>query len=300
MAESTLFVGESSFSCKVADVSQVSALSKERLEILKLISKKPMYSAEIARELSMPEQTVYYHMRALVSAGLVELAGFEQKQGGTAKRYSFGADSLGLVFSQASAKGLRVSRQSKLPSFLAPFVRNGVFDGHFVLGSPDPHGQFRSRGSEFCAMEAAMYFGGFCSFEYPLYYLDTEISAESRRGNLVALGGPKVNTLVNEMNDKLPIRFEKGFSVHSALSGKKYTEDVGVVQVAPNPFNPKSRVLVISGNSHHGTRVGVLGLLRHYKELEKGNAFAPDSIAKVFAGFDEDSDGIVDTVEVLE
>lgn len=300
-AQATLFVNEEGYSSKLADFAQVSALSKDRLEILKLLAAEPMYPAEIARQLKLPEQTIYYHMRSLVSAQLVEISSEEQKQGGTAKRYSFPADSLSVLLSERKAKSARISRQRKIPGFFEPFVRNGVFDARMVVGSPDPHGPYRSRGSEFCATEVAMYLGGFCSFEYPLYYLDTELTEQQRRHNLIALGGPKVNTLVNDVNASLPIRFDKSnFSIYSSLSKKKYTEDVGIVELVPNPFNPKSKMLVIAGSSHHGTRIGVLGLLRHQKEFEKGNAFDSSVMAKVIAGYDEDSDGIVDTVEILE
>jgi DNA-binding transcriptional ArsR family regulator len=300
-AQATLFVGDEAYTSKIADFSQASALSKERLEILKLLSSQPMYPAEIARELKLPEQTIYYHMRALTSAGLVEISSLEQRQGGTAKRYAFTADSISVMLSERKAKSPRIARQRKLPKYFEPFVRNGVFEGRMVVGSPDPHGPYRSRGSEFCAAEVAMYLGGFCSFEYPLYYLDTEVAEQQRKQNIIALGGPKVNTLVNDVNSHLPIRFDKtDFSIYSSLSKKKYSEDVGIVELVQNPFNPKSKLLIIAGSSHHGTRIGVLGLLRNQRELEKGNAFDSGVMAKVIAGYDEDSDGIVDTVEILE
>ena len=301
MTEAALFIGESSYSSKIADAKQFPSLSKERIEILRLVAKQPMYPAEIARELGMPEQTAYYHMRALVSANLVELAGTEHKQGGTAKKYSFPAESLSLLLSQRGAHGLRVQRTGNPPPFLSPFIKSGVFDGAYVVGSPDPHGPFRSRGSEFCIAEMAMFAGAFCSFDYPLYYLDTELTDALKKRNIIALGGPKVNTFVNEVNSSLLIHFERGsFAVYSSLSRKKYSEDVGVVASVANPFHNSSRLLVVAGNSHHGTRVGVLGLLRHAKALEKGNFYDSSVVAKVFAGFDEDADGIVDAVEILE
>jgi len=299
--QATLFVGDEGYSSKLADFSQVAALSKDRLEILKLLCAEPMYPAEIARQMKLPEQTIYYHMRSLVSAGLLEISSEEKKQGGTAKRYTFSADSLSVILTGRKQKSPRITRQQKLPKIFEPFVKNGVLSGRMVVGSPDPHGQYRSRGSEFCASEVAMYLGGFCSFEYPLYYLDTEISEQQKKQNIIALGGPKVNTLVNDVNSHLPIRFDKtDFSIYSTLSKKKYTEDIGIVELVENPFNPKSKMLIVAGSSHHGTRIGVLGLLRHFKEFEKGNAFDSDVMAKVIAGYDEDSDGIVDTVEILE
>jgi hypothetical protein len=52
--------------------------------------------------------------------------------------------------------------------------------------------------------------------------------------------------------------------------------------------------------THFGTRVAVLSLLQKTRELEKGNFHDSSKIAKVVQGFDENGDGIVDAVEILE
>lgn len=44
----------------------------ERLYILALLSRRPMYVSEIARELKMPYPLVHLHLKALERVGLVE------------------------------------------------------------------------------------------------------------------------------------------------------------------------------------------------------------------------------------
>ena len=50
--------------------------------------------------------------------------------------------------------------------------------------------------------------------------------------------------------------------------------------------------MMIAGRTRAGTRAAVLGLRKFFEELKKGYI--------VVQGFDEDGDGIVDSVELLE
>jgi DNA-binding transcriptional ArsR family regulator len=289
-----------SLDVKMVGGREFSALSEERLRILSALAKEPHYPAELAKQLGMPAQTAYYHVRSLLKAGLIELVEYQQRQGALAKRFKASAPAFAFVAGE-KWKPFQQALQKKAPKFFAPLVENGFFDGFFVVGSPDPHGEYRARGSELCAMELAMSMGSFASFDYPLYLLDTELREEHKKRNLVAIGGPKVNTLVHELNPALPIRFDEGsFDVRSTLSGKKYSENVGIVELVPNPFNKSKKVLVASGRDHGSTRVAILAILAKREKLEEGNAHDRAVIAKVVQGFDEDADGIVDTVEILE
>lgn len=275
------------------------ALSGDRLRILKALTEKPSYPAELAKELGMQVQSVYYHVRLLHDAGLIELRDYEEKGGAIAKRFACPTPALAFVL-RSEWKPFSSPTLSP-PSFLRSFVSDGHFDAKIVLGSPDPHGRYRARGMDYAAVELAMYFGGFASFNYPLYYLDTELKDEHKKGNLVLIGGPKVNTLLDQLNTELPIRFEdKTFDVFSSLSNKKYGENVGILEIVANPFNKHKKIFVVAGLNHLATRVAVLALLKERSRLEEGNLFNHDVFAKVVQGFDEDGDGIVDAVEVLE
>lgn len=290
-----------SLNAAVVGEGSLGVLSKDRLRILRCLCSEPKYPAQVARELKMQVQTVYYHMRLLAEEGLAKFVESEEKGGATAKKFACAGDALAVVVNERGWKAFSAGALAKPPAFLKGFFAGGYFDAKFVLGSPDPHGKYRARGSELCAAEAAMLLGRFGAFDYPLYYLDTEMREAARKQNLVVLGGPKVNSFLGEINSSLPVYFEeKTFTIRSRLSGKSYEENVGVVEVVENPFNKSKKILVLAGTNHLSTRVAVLALLKEQKKLEKGNHFDAGVFASVVQGFDEDGDGIVDAVEVLE
>lgn len=285
---------------EIVDEKAFSVLSRDRLRILRALSEEALYPAELAKRLDEQVQTVYYHVRLLQKAGLLNLVEYEEKGGALAKKYKANANAIAFVLKE-DWKPFHSGKENKHPSFLSPFISSGFFDGKFVVGSPDPHGKYRTRGSEFCAMELAMFLGNYACFSYPLYFLDTELRDKAKRDNLILLGGPKVNTLVSEVNPSLPIAFdEKTFDLKSSISKKTYTENVGVLEIVDNPFNKSKKIMVVAGSTHLGTRIGVLALLKYQKKIKEGNLYDSSKVAKVLQGFDEDGDGIVDAVEVLE
>lgn len=280
-------------------VDSFSVLSKDRLRILIELSKKPRYPAQLARELGLQQQTVYYHVRLLAKAGLIRIEDYEEKGGALAKRYVITTDALTLVL-RDDWKPFR-DRTGKPPAFLAPFINNGALDARLVIGSPEPHGKYRARASEFCVAELGAWLGSFAAVKHPFYYLDTELNTSRKRESLFVVGGPKVNTFLSEINSSLPIRFKaNSFEVYSSLSKKTYAEEVGVIQTIPNPFNKSKPLFVVAGSHQQGTRVAVLALMRESRKLAKNNIFNSGVFAHVVQGFDEDGDGVVDAVEILE
>jgi len=278
----------------------VASLSRERLAILKALAKEPKYPAELAREMKMPVQTIYYHMHMLDQAGLIKVEQQVARRGAVAKKYALSVDAVSVVFRSAWRPFIQQSK-SKIPAIFSPFIANGTLDAKMVLGSPDPHGKYRARGSEYCAAELAMMLGQFTEFSPPLFCLDTEARVELKHKNLILLGGPKVNTVVNDINEHLSIYFEgKTFGICSRLSGKRYEENVGIVEIVENPFNRSKKILLAAGLNQAGTRTAVLALVKELDKISEGNMFDKKQLAHVVQGFDEDGDGIVDTVEILE
>ncbi|MGB9577176.1 MAG: helix-turn-helix domain-containing protein [Candidatus Norongarragalinales archaeon] len=300
LVEGKLVVEDKSVSVKLVEEAALHNLSADRLRILRALACEPKYPAQLAKEMGEQVQTLYYHVRLLQRAGLVKLVEYEEKGGALAKKYAVAADGLALVLNDSAWKPF-LARTQKPPSFFKPFVSGGVFDGKMVVGSPDPHGPFRMRGSDLCAAEIAMVLGAFASFSFPLYLLDTEVRESHRKQNLLLVGGPKVNLLVAEANPFLPVRFNKSFSgVESDLSGKRYSENVGVIELVESPFNRMRKLLLVGGLNHSGTRAAVLAIAKHLSEVEKGNSRSSSVFARVVEGFDEDGDGVVDAVEFLE
>ena len=67
-----------------------------RLQIMSLLTGAELTAAEVARELGLTHANSSYHLRNLLAAGLITVAGEEKIRGGMAKRYRYevrGADS---------------------------------------------------------------------------------------------------------------------------------------------------------------------------------------------------------------
>ncbi len=296
--QAKLVYEERALDAKIIGKKTLKIFSEDRLRILESLSEKPKYPAEVAKELKMHLQTAYYHFNLLEKAGVITRGITEERRGALAKKFVFDADALAVVVKEEWKPF--AGKKKKPPSFFEGFVKDGFLNAKIIVGSPDPHGPHRARGSELCAMELSAMLGAYASFEYPLYYLDTEARESVLKQNLFLLGGPKVNTILEKANKHMPIRFDQEFGVVSKVSGKNYAENVGIIESFESPFAENKRVFAIAGSDHHATRVGILAMIKKRRELEKGNNFDSSVFAKVAQGFDEDGDGIVDEVEILE
>jgi DNA-binding transcriptional ArsR family regulator len=288
-----------SMDCLEVGSKAMGVLSEERLKVLRLLSEGPKYPAEIARQMGVEIQSIYYHIRLLEKSKLIRFLEYEERGGAAAKKYCLASNALSIIIKE-DWKGF-AGKSQKIPTLISPFIQNGFFNGKIIVGSPDPHGKYRARGSEFSMMELTMLLGQYCTFAPPLYLLDTIATEKDRTSNLILAGGPKVNTIVGEINKSLPIRFEKdSFTIYSTLSKKKYGENVGVVELINNPFSKNSKLLLIGGLNYAGTKSAVLSILTKMNELEKGNKYDSKIMAKVVQGYDEKGSGMIDTVEILE
>ena len=283
-------------------------------KILTMLSKKEMYPLEIARELGMHEQKVYYHIRKLVKAGAITVEREEKKKGATAKYYRTISQAFGIEFPD----GYKViqnlcllSIDQQLQEFFKEFICNGVFDGKIVVGSPQPHGPFKTSARDgHYAAHLGLFMGQFAKMpsEFAVK-LDVDVKAEKEeKNNLILVGGPGTNLLTQEINEYLPIKFimqssEQGFLL-GGLSSKKtlqvYTsDDSGLVAKIVNPWDKTKRIVILAGNKAVGTKACVLALTNFWKKtLQKYTG--EDTFAVVIQGFDLDGDGKVDSIEVNE
>lgn len=70
------------------EVASLRALAHPlRLRMLSLLTGAELSAAEVARELGITHANASYHLRALLAADLLEVAGEERIRGGVAKRY---------------------------------------------------------------------------------------------------------------------------------------------------------------------------------------------------------------------
>ena len=284
-------------------------------KILSLLSEREMYPLEIARELGIHEQKVYYHIRKLVKAGAIVITKEEEKKGATAKYFRATSPAFGIELSQEYRTIKKVSTlnmEEKVQRFFKEFTRNdGTFDGKIIVGSPTPHGPFKTSARDgHYASHLAFFLGQFVKMpEDFAIKLDVDVKAEKEeRNNLILVGGPGTNLLAQEVNEHLSIRFsmqasQEGYlfgGLVSKTTGRVYTADnVGVVAKIANPWDSSKRIVVVAGNKAVGTKACVLALTNFCEKTLKSYT-GQEPFAKVVQGFDLDGDGKVDSIEVLE
>ncbi len=270
-------------------------------KILKLISNEAKYPADIAKDLKVHEQKVYYHIRNLEKAGLIKIAKKEAKQGAWANYYILTEPAFVVKFKELQ-QTQKISQFRNESSYLEPFIKDGKLDALIVVGSPDPHGPDKARSRDgYYGIDLALFFGTFLNY-VPQFNvkLDTDVRENDLDNNLILLGGPITNKTTAQFNDKLPVKFENG-NIKSSLSNEIYPQDeAGLIVKIKNPLNKDKSILIVAGKRFSGTRASIIAFLKHFKRLAGGNIHNHNVMANVVEGIDLDSDGIVDDVEFRE
>jgi len=290
-------------------------LNKLGWKILAMLSETEMYPLEIAKKLGIHEQKVYYHIRKLAKAGAIVVSREEEKKGATAKYYKVVSPAFGIelpVEYRPLQRLSLVSVDEQMQEFFKEFIRkDGTFQGKIVVGSPTPHGPFKTSARDGHYASYLTFFLGQLAKtpEEFAIKLDVDVKAEKeQKSNLILVGGPGTNLLTQEVNEYLPIRFnmqssKQGFLFGGLVSRKTahvYTADtVGLMAKIVNPWNDTNRIIVLAGNKAVGTKACVLALTDFWKKTLKGY-HGEDAFARVVQGFDLDGDGKVDSIEVLE
>ena len=284
-------------------------------KILTMLSEEEMYPLEIARQLGVHEQKVYYHIRKLEEAGAIKVEREEKKKGETAKYYKTVSPAFGVEFPKGYTTIRNLSLQSmdgQIQRFFKEFVNGkGILEGKIVVGSPTPHGPFKTSARDgHYAAHLTLFIGQFAKMPADFAIkLDVDVKAEKEEKNyLILVGGPGTNLLTQEINNYLPVRFnmqssDQGFLLGGLSSEKTlrvYTADAtGLIAKIVNPWDTTKRIIVLAGNKTVGTKACVLALTNFWKKTlqEYGGE---DTFATVIQGFDLDGDGKVDSIEVME
>jgi len=277
------------------------------LKIIKELGKHPSCPMDVARNLGVHEQKVYYHIRNLEKLGLIKVIDKEERVGAIAKIYSPTSSVVSFKLFDGEHINDIKTRAAEL-KFLKPFIQDGELNSIIVVGSPDPHGKYKAPASDgYCAIDLGMFLGQFITDSgAPYYKLDTQVRKEDLKNNMIIIGGPKTNIIADKINKQLPIYFDYSdeyleWNIVSSLSKTVYRESrIGFLARIQNPFSDGKEIIIFSGKGFKGTRAAVLAFIKHLKKIMKGNSVKPDTIAKVVQGIDIDSDGIIDEVEFLE
>ena len=290
-------------------------LGKLTWEILIMLSKEEMYPLEIARQLGVHEQKVYYHIRKLAKAGAITVEREEKKKGATAKYYKTVSPAFGIEFPKGYKTIPKISLlniDEQIQSFFNEFVdEKNVLEAKIVVGSPTPHGPFKTSARDgHYAAHLTLFIGQFAKMPKDFAIkLDVDVKAEKEeKNNLILVGGPGTNLLAQDINEYLPIRFnmqssDQGFllgGLSSEKTARVYTADAaGLIAKIVNPWDKTKRIVVLAGNKAVGTKACVLALTSFWKKTLQGYR-DEGSFATVIQGFDLDGDGKVDSIEVME
>jgi len=290
-------------------------LDKLSWKILSFLNEKAMYPLELARQLGLHEQKIYYHIRKLQKSGAICVEREEKKKGAIAKYYRTVSPAFGIEFPHGYKYMQRPSllgASQQIHDFFKEFINSeGAFEGKIVVGSPTPHGPFKTSARDgHYAAHLAIFLGQFAKMpqEFAIK-LDVDVKAEKEeKNNLILVGGPGTNLLTQELNDHLPIRFSMQSSAQGYLfgglvsqkTGVVYTADVaGLVAKIPNPWDSSKQIIVLAGNKEVGTKACVLALTNFWRKTLQ--AYRNNGVfAAVIQGYDLDGDGKVDSIEVSE
>jgi len=283
-------------------------LQPMRWKILQELAGVDQCARELSKKLNASQQVVCYHLKELEKAGFIRLQRRERRRGATAKYYRAEHTAIAVIASrlgESETPTEETNLSEASTRLLAPYVTNGLFDGHIVLGSPDQHGIFKERD---LGGYHASYLTFFLGSLLPLartnvIRLDTELTQQEILGNLILVGSPRVNTIAMMMNEFLPITYELSGPdvIMSTISERTYAEPQdGAVQMIQNPMNPNSKVIILAGNETVGTQASILAFVKYTEDIAAGNVFNREIVARVVSGVDSNQDGIVDDAEFLE
>ncbi len=277
-------------------------LNENSLRILKALAKKPTYPNEIARELGIHEQKVYYYINNLKKAGLVTVIREEIKKGAVSKYYAPTSNAFGFEIKKSRVEE---KEDSKAREFFQEFVNNGVFEGSVVVSAPFKHGPYMTTARDgHTAVHLAMFIGKYCSLPNRFVVkFDTEAKAEhEEKRNLIIIGGPATNIITNELNNFLKIKFEwdKIWELHSSFTNKHYDgEDISLIAKITNPWDKSKKVILLSGLKHEGTKASIIAITQYHDKVLRKYEQGKDFYC-VIRGLDKDGDGKTDDVKVLE
>jgi hypothetical protein len=279
-------------------------------KIIEILSIRAMYPAQIAKELKLFEQTVYYYIRKLVQIGAIEQVGTSLIKGGTARLYSTTSPSFGLELEGGgkeleSSKHLKKQKTNNVPSILKEFYKDNSFYGLIVVGAPDPHGPYKSSSRDgHYAVHLSFYLGTLCdSSSGFVVKLDVDAKAEKDIDNinLILIGGPGTNIVTSEFNKYLPIKFNED-NFWSGLidkSGRIFNMDNhGLIAKINNPYNKDKKILVLAGVRTIGTKAAVIALTNYGNKIFD-KYINDEELALVVQGFDMNSDGKIDHVDIV-
>lgn len=295
------------------NVTDIKILSnKIAWKIIELLSSKAMYPAQVAKELKLYDQTVYYYIRKLARIGALEQVGTRLIRGGTARLYSASSPSFGLELEGNSEKletppnHTKDEERKNIPDILKEFYENNSFSGLIVVGAPDPHGPYKSSSRDgHYAVHLSFYLGTLSESYTSEFIVKLDIDAKAEKDidnrNLILIGGPGTNIVTSEFNRYLQIKFNEDnyWSGLTDQSGRIFNMDNhGLIAKINNPYNKDKKILILAGVRSIGTKASVIALTNYGNKISD-NSSTDNQLALVVQGFDMNADGKIDHVDIV-
>ncbi|MEM3123715.1 MAG: winged helix-turn-helix domain-containing protein [Nitrososphaerota archaeon] len=120
--------------------------SRIGVRIMRILSRKPSYAAEVAERLGTSKQLVSNHIRRMYGAGLLVKDSEVDVRGGRAVLYRASAQAVAVAIDRSGwvRRSSLTTMPEHLAKFLSPMVEGGELRGLVVVGSPHPHGPLQS------------------------------------------------------------------------------------------------------------------------------------------------------------
>ena len=280
-------------------------------KIIELLSSKAMYPAQVAKELKLYDQTVYYYIRKLAKIGAIEQVGTRLIRGGTARLYSTSSPSFGLEIEGngekfESSNYTKDEKRKNIPHILKDFYENNSFSGLIVVGAPDPHGPYKSSSRDgHYAVHLSFYLGTLSEPYTSGFIVKLDVDAKAEKDidnrNLILIGGPGTNIVTSEFNRYLQIKFNEDnyWSGLTDQSGRIFNMDNhGLIAKISNPYNKDKKILILAGVRSIGTKASVIALTNYGNKISN-NSSSNNQLALVVQGFDMNADGKIDHVDIV-
>jgi len=281
--------------------------SKTALKIVKSLADSPASAIDVSRKLKVHEQKIYYHVRRLERAGIIHIISNEKRHGMIAKIYSVVSP---VIAAKLHYKGVEVKEEVRqilsedLLKVLTPFISDSSLNAKIIIGDPISHGKYDSPSTEGPhSIDLMLFLGQFIrQFTFPHYILDTEVSEEQLKQNLILIGNPKTNMIIDKINNNLPIYFDpaREWAVVSKFTKEIYNDPrMGVIMKIDNPFALGKKILLIGGSRTRGMHAAVIAFTKYISKISS-SANNNDNIFKIVRGVDNNGDKVIDDVRFIE
>lgn len=275
--------------------------NKTKIKILETLAEKPMFISQLAKKTNVNEQNIYYHLNELNK--VIKIYDEKKIRGVIAKKIGLKSNNICFNIKDSfSIYSEKFDSKKNNNVFFKDFIKDNVFNGKIIVGSPDPHGEFKARCRDgHYAIDLSFYLGSFCELSNSFSVaLDVDVNLKNEKNNLIIVGGPVTNLLMNEISEFLPVKFSKEKHWVIKTLKKEYTDDnTGLIAKIPHPYFPDLSIIIIAGIRFSGTKSAVIAMTR-YTNLILNKFSKQKNFFVIVQGFDLDGDGKIDSIEVLE